>query len=82
MFAAGWRAIRARDVPSHTRLMLMMAAVTTGAVWFRLITGTALLLHLPFEAMYAFAAWAGWLMPLAVAWAWTRSSPPIFSAAR
>ena len=72
LFAAGWRAIRARDVPHHTQLMLMMAAVTTGAVWFRLITGTSLLLHLPFEPMYAFAAWAGWLLPLAAVWTWTR----------
>lgn len=72
LFAAGWRAIRAHDVPRHTRLMLMMAAVTTGAVWFRLITGTALLLHLPFEPMYALAAWAGWLVPLAAAWSWTQ----------
>lgn len=72
LFAAGWRAIRARDVPRHTQLMLLMAAVTTGAVWFRLITGTALLLHLPFEPMYAFAAWAGWLLPLAAVWTWTR----------
>ena len=30
--------------------MLMMGAVTTGAVWFRLITGTAILLGLPFDA--------------------------------
>lgn len=71
LFAAGWRAIRARDISRHTRLMLMMAAVTTGAVWFRVIIGTALLLHLPFEAMYGFSAWAGWLLPLAAVWIWT-----------
>jgi hypothetical protein len=66
LFAAGWRAIRARDRRSQARLMLAMTAVTTGAVWFRVITGTALLLHLPFEAAYAFAAWAGWMIPLAL----------------
>ena len=72
LFTAGWRAIRAKDISRHTRMMFMMAAVTTGAVWFRLITGTALLLHLPFEPMYALAAWAGWLVPLAAVWVWTR----------
>lgn len=75
LFAAGWRAIRAKDLSRHTRLMFTMAAVTTGAVWFRLITGTALLLQLPFEPMYALAAWAGWLVPLGFVWAWTRPAP-------
>ena len=64
----GWTAIRAGDRARHARFMLAMAAVTTGAVWFRLLTGTAIVLHLPFEATYAFAAWAGWLVPLAIVW--------------
>ena len=64
----GWIAIRAGDRARHARYMLAMAAVTTGAVWFRLMTGSAILLHLPFEATYAAAAWAGWLVPLSLVW--------------
>lgn len=66
----GWQAIRARDLRRHADLMLMMGAVTTGAVWFRLITGTAIIFDLPFEPAYAFAAWVGWLAPLAAANRW------------
>jgi hypothetical protein len=61
----GVNAIRHRDQAGHIVAMLAMAAVTTGAVWFRMITGTAILLGLPFEPIYAVAAWAGWLIPLA-----------------
>lgn len=67
---AGYNAIKARNRQAHARLMLMMGAVTTGAVWFRLLTGTAILLRLPFEPMYAFAAWAGWLAPLTLIYFW------------
>lgn len=73
LFAKGWQAIRARDRRRHARLMLMMGAVTTGAVWFRLITGSAIIFGLPFEPMYAFAAWAGWLLPLAIVQQWPRT---------
>lgn len=45
--------------------MLAMIAVTTGAVWFRVITGIAIALRLPFEPIYAASAWLGWLLPLA-----------------
>lgn len=68
LLAHGWSAIRRGDHQTHVRAMLAMTAVTTGAVWFRLITGTALLLPLPFEAVYATAAWAGWMTPLALVW--------------
>lgn len=67
---AGWRAIRAHNRRRHAHLMLMMGAVTTGAVWFRLMTGSAIIFDLPFEATYAFAAWSGWLIPLALAYKW------------
>ena len=68
LLAQGGRAIRQGDRAGHAKFMLAMAAVTTGAVWFRLMTGTAILLHLPFVEVYAFAAWAGWMIPLAVVW--------------
>lgn len=64
LLIAGWMAIRNKRRAEHARLMLAMAAVTTGAVWFRLIIGTALYLKLPFEPTYALAAWVGWIVPL------------------
>jgi hypothetical protein len=66
LLGAALIAIRQGRISRHARLMVAMVAVTTGAVWFRLITGTAILLQLPFEPIYAFSAWAGWMVPLAV----------------
>lgn len=66
LLTAGLMAIRRRDRGTHQRFMMAMAAVTTGAIWFRLMTGTAILLHLPFEASYAAASWLGWLIPLTI----------------
>lgn len=66
LLAAALVAIRQREIARHARLMVAMLAVTTGAVWFRVITGTAIALNLPFEPAYAFAAWAGWMLPLAI----------------
>lgn len=57
-------AIRKGERARHVRLMLAMVAVTTGAVWFRLMTGSAIYFQLPFEPIYSFAAWAGWIVPL------------------
>ena len=62
----GYRAIRRGDLAGHLRRMTEMVAVTTGAVWFRLITGTAILLKVPFEPVYAASAWIGWMLPLAL----------------
>lgn len=64
----GWVAIRGQQRARHASYMLAMAAVATGAVWFRLLTGTALYFHLPFEQTYIIAAWAGWLIPLVIVW--------------
>lgn len=64
LLARGILAIRSGDRHAHVFFMLAMTAVTTGAVWFRVITGSAILLHLPFEAFYAAAAWLGWIIPL------------------
>ena len=66
--------------------MIAMVAVTTGAVWFRLMTGSAILFGLPFEPVYAAAAWVAWLVPLVVvmgnaeridAWAFPALSRPL-----
>ncbi|MDX2309391.1 MAG: DUF2306 domain-containing protein [Hyphomicrobium sp.] len=72
LFAAAIVAIRRNERAAHAVLMLAMTAVTTGAVWFRLITGSAIWLDLPFEAAYAAAAWLGWLLPLAAVVIWRR----------
>jgi hypothetical protein len=65
LLGGGIVAIRQHDRARHQALMLMMVAVTTGAVWFRLITGTAIALRLPnFDLVYALAAWLGWMLPL------------------
>jgi hypothetical protein len=66
LLGAAIAAIRARDVRRHAWLMLAMVAVTTGAVWFRLITGTAIALNLPFAPVYSLSAWIGWMIPLAL----------------
>lgn len=66
LFAAAIAAIRNGRRWQHIRLMLAMVAVTTGAVWFRVLTGSAILLDLPFAETYAIAAWAGWMVPLAL----------------
>ncbi len=70
LLVRGVAAIRAGDRHAHARLMLAMFAVTTGAVWFRVITGSAILLQVPFAPVYAAAAWLGWLIPLALVLAW------------
>ncbi len=66
LLAAGIAAIRGGKRTTHARFMLAMVAVTTGAMWFRVITGSAIALGLPFEPVYVAAAWLGWLIPLAI----------------
>jgi hypothetical protein len=65
LLGAAYAAIRARDIRRHAKFMIAMVAVTTGAVWFRVMTGTAIALNLPFEPIYALSAWVGWMAPLA-----------------
>lgn len=64
LLAAGIRAIRARDRARHARLMLAMAAVSSGAIWVRLTTAVVVANRLPFEPAYGCVAWLGWLLPL------------------
>ncbi|MEQ1672322.1 MAG: DUF2306 domain-containing protein [Hyphomicrobium sp.] len=70
LLVRGVIAIRAGDRARHARFMLAMVAVTSGAVWFRVIVGSAILLRLPFEPVYAAASWLGWILPLIVVLAW------------
>lgn len=64
LLARGILAIRSGDRSRHAHYMVAMVAVTSGAVWFRVITGSAILLELPFAPIYAAAAWLGWIIPL------------------
>lgn len=66
LIALGIAAIRRRRFGDHARLMLMMAAVASGALWVRLTTTVATGYDLPFDRVYGCAAWLGWLVPLAI----------------
>ena len=60
-------AIRRGDVTRHAALMLAMAAVAFGAILLRLVVAGANAAGFPFDSTYRVAAWACWLVPLAVA---------------
>ncbi len=77
LLTAGLMAIRRRDRATHARFMVAMAAVTTGAIWFRVLTGSAIMLELPFETSYAVASWLGWLIPLTIVTRWPNAVPAL-----
>jgi hypothetical protein len=66
LVAAAVAAIRCGDRALHIRLMMAMACVASGALWLRVVVAGAVALNLPFETVYAVAAWACWLIPLAI----------------
>jgi hypothetical protein len=68
LLALGIAAIRQRRFGDHQQAMLAMAAVASGAIWVRLVTAVATTCDLPFDVTYSCAAWAGWLVPLALVW--------------
>jgi uncharacterized membrane protein YozB (DUF420 family) len=68
LLLAGVRAIRERRIAEHKRFMLAMAGVATGAIWVRVTTTIATGWDLPFDLLYACAAWAGWIIPMVAAW--------------
>jgi hypothetical protein len=61
---AAVRAIREADRVRHMWLMLAVAAVASGALWLRLTSWVTVKLGLPFETIYAAAAWLSWMLPL------------------
>jgi len=65
LLTLGFFAARHRRFADHARLMLMMAAVASGALWVRLTTTLVTGHDLPFDLAYGCAAWLGWLLPLA-----------------
>jgi hypothetical protein len=64
------------NVTSHRACMLMMAAVTSGVLFFRLYLGLWKFFGVPeyFCSFYAFDAWIAWGLPLVVMsiWVWCR----------
>jgi len=82
LLAAAVMAIRRGAVSRHARLMIAMAAVASGAIWLRLTVYAAVSAGLSFDPAYAVAAWACWMVPLALAAAVSRRldlSSAIFS---
>ncbi len=67
LLAMAFAAIRSGNVSRHARLMIAMAAVASGAIWLRLVVASVVALEGPFDAAYGVAAWACWLVPLAIA---------------
>jgi hypothetical protein len=70
--------IRTGRVASHRACMLMMAAVTSGALFFRVYLGLWKLLGVPeyFETFYAIDAWIAWGLPLVGMGLWLRTHTP------
>ncbi|MBR0713206.1 DUF2306 domain-containing protein [Bradyrhizobium liaoningense] len=69
---AAVHAIRSGNVASHARRMIAVAAIASAAIWLRLVTSAATVLMLPFDEVYGIAAWMCWIVPLAIALAWTK----------
>ena len=67
LLAAAFTAVRCGNVARHARLMIAMAAVASGAIWLRLVIYGAVFAGLPFDPVYAAAAWACWMAPLGLA---------------
>ena len=66
LLVAAVTAIRQGRKSRHAALMIAMAAVTSGAIWLRLTMVAVNVAELTFDQAYAVAAWACWLVPLAV----------------
>lgn len=73
LIARGIWHIKHSDIRQHRNAMLMMAAVTSGALFFRIYLALWAIYGSPagFKTFYAFDAWAAWALPLVVAWYWT-----------
>lgn len=72
--SAGLVMIRRGRVRHHRRFMLMMAAVTSGAMVFRVLLAgfTSLWPAADYQPFYSLLTWLGWLLPLAAVVGWER----------
>jgi uncharacterized membrane protein YozB (DUF420 family) len=66
LLVLGIRAIRQRRIAAHRTCMLLMAATTSGAVFFRVYLALWAMVgdRRLFDAFYACDAWIAWLLPL------------------
>jgi hypothetical protein len=78
LLALGIWNIRHGHVAAHRACMLMMAAVTSGALFFRVYLGLwkAFGTSAHFEAFYALDAWIAWGLPLIGVAIWLQLSTP------
>ena len=69
--------IKRGEVGLHQNAMMMMAAVTSGALFFRIYLALWSLYGTPnqFKSFYAFDAWIAWALPLALTWWWISRRP-------
>jgi hypothetical protein len=60
--------IRARRIAAHQAMMVMLAATTSGAIFFRIYLALWAIFaqRHHFELFYACDAWFAWLLPLAI----------------
>lgn len=74
LLGAGIAAIRRGDTARHRTCMMLMAAATSGAVFFRVWLALWALVGDPrrFEAFYAFDAWFAWGLPVALTVLWLK----------
>jgi hypothetical protein len=76
----GWRSIRQGRVGDHRALILMMAAIASGALWLRALLVPVQWIIVDFETYYAALAWISWLVPLAATGAFLRWAQPAHGA--
>jgi uncharacterized membrane protein len=88
LLALGFWNIRRGNVAAHQRVMLLMAAVTSGAVFFRvyLALWAGFGSHAYFKTFYSCDAWVAWGLPFLAMFAFTmkkgRAWRPFSSLAR
>lgn len=80
--AQGLRYALAGQFARHRRWMAYSIALTAGAVSLRLMLAAGALWQLPFMTVYVTAAWASWLLNLALCWAWLRWIAPLSAGTR
>lgn len=84
LLANGIRHIRHGRVAQHRAAMLMMAATTSGAIFFRLyLMAWAMLADgRHFRLFYGLDAWLAWLLPLLATWSLLRAAQRAQSRAK
>jgi Predicted membrane protein (DUF2306) len=82
LLAAGIWSIRTGHAARHRASMLMLAAVTSGAMFFRLYLALWAVFgsRAHFKVFYALDAWVAWLLPLAVMAALLSRNPSLARA--